>query len=415
MGVGRLVYHTNKESLPPQAKDFLPKLRKITVIGAESITTTLSLGPCHEPTPEDVSFEETDEKFTVFFSRTGNTLGKSIDMHICRELSRLLDVEMMMLFMCISENAADVRRLFDFLHIGEIPPDNDVDGTWLQAMLHPSEPVVPVPVAVVVPANGRPPSPKSPPSPPISPPSPSALSVNDAKQFPPLGTRGPKTPRQRTSTQSSFHSPVNGPGHGRHRSAQSSVGVSEHSQFLQRSRSPFNAAQQGQQPLMPVAVPMGPTMGANNNTRDMSRLAAQAQAFLNGNQMVPGTPGNPVWPPFGNFNVPPTGTDETDLVGVMGEHYVRAVFSRTSHAPMESTDMISAYRCTRCSTGCWSTLGRTIGRASCDTVFPVLRRSAGRPMRTLRMRIRADSSRASGLAPKRLPCGMVAGRGTTLR
>ena len=318
------MYNTNKGSLPPQAKDFLPKLRKITVIGVESITTTLSLGPCHEPTPEDVSFEETDEKYTVFFSRTGNTLGKSIDLHICKELSRLLDLDMMTLFLCISHNVSDVHGLFKFCGIGEIPPDDDVDGTWLQAMLHPNEPVVPAPVAIVEPANGRPPSPASPPSPTLSPPSPSALSMHDSRQFPPLGTRGPKTPRQRTSTQSSFHSPANGPGHVRHRSAQSSVGVSEHSQFLQRSRSPFNPAQQGQ-PVAPLAVPMGPMMGTNN-TRDIGRLAVQAQAFLNGNQMVPGTPGNPVWPPFGNFNVPPTATDETDVVGVMGEHYVCSVF-----------------------------------------------------------------------------------------
>jgi hypothetical protein len=67
-----------------------------------------------------------------------------------------------------------------------------------------------------------------------------------------------------------------------------------------------------------------------------TRLAAQAQALFNGNgmMMVPGTSGNPVWPPFGNFNVPPTATEESDLVGVMGEHYVRffrSMFFFTRH------------------------------------------------------------------------------------
>jgi len=321
------VYDANKTSLPQQAKDFLPKLRKITVIGVESITTTLSVGLFNEPTPEDVSFEETDDKFTAFFSRTSGISGKYIDLHICKELERLLEVDMMMLFTCITHNAEDIRELFRFRGIEEIPDDNDVDGSWLQAMLHPNEPVVPAPVAVVV-QNELPPSPISPP-PPLPPPSP-PLSVHDAGQFPPLGARGPKTPRRRADTQSSQYSasPANGHGNGsgrqRHRSVQSSVGVSEHSQFLQRSRSPFNAnALAGQvqgflQPTAPVAVAMGAA-------RDVARLAAQAQAFANGNQMVPGAPGNPVWPPFGNFNVPPTATGDTDLVGVMGEHYVHSV------------------------------------------------------------------------------------------
>ncbi|KAI9442850.1 hypothetical protein BJY52DRAFT_1317510 [Lactarius psammicola] len=331
--VARLVYHANKASLPQQAKVFLPKLRKIAVIGVESITTTLSLGQFNEPTPEDISFEETDDKYTAFFSRASGISAKYIDLHICKELSRLLEVDTMTLFMCIA--LEDVRELFRFYGIEEIPEDNDTDGPWLQAMLHPNEPVVPAPVAVVV-QNERPPSPALPP-PPLPPSSP-APSVHDAGQFPPLGARGPKTPRQRADTQSSHYSasPVNGHGSGsgrqRHRSTQSSVGVSEHSQFLQRSRSPLNAnalAGQGQgfmQPAVPLAV-AGTVMGA---ARDVGRLAAQAQAFLNGNQnqMVPGAPGNPVWPPFGNFNVPPTATGDTDLVGVMGEHYVYKMLIR---------------------------------------------------------------------------------------
>ncbi|KAI9443898.1 hypothetical protein H4582DRAFT_2071449 [Lactarius indigo] len=324
----RLVYHANKMSLPQQAKDFLPKLRNINVIGVESITTTLSLGSYNEPTSEVVSFE-TDDKFTTFFSRTSMS-GKSIDMHICKELSRLLEVDGMALFTCITQNAEVIRDLFAFHGIDEIPVDDDVDGSWLQAMLHPNEPVVPAPAAVIV-QNERPPSPASPP-PPLPPsPSLSALSVQDAGQFPPLGTRGPKTPRRRTDTQSSQYpaSPANGNGRQRRRSVQSSVGVSEHSQFLQRSRSPLNAngLAQGQaffQPAAPLALP-GPVMGA---ARDMARLAAQAQAHANGNQMAPGTLGNPVWPPFGIFNVPPTATGDTDLVGVMGEHYAYKMLIR---------------------------------------------------------------------------------------
>lgn len=333
--MARLVYHTNKTSLPQQAKVSLAKLRKITVIGVESIATTLSLGSCNEPTPEDVSFEETDDKFTVFFSRASGISGKSIDLHICKELSRLLEVDMMMLFLCIAHNAEDVRELFRFYGIEEIPDDNDVDGSWLQAMLHPDEPVVPVPVAIVVPESERPPSPATPP-PPLPPPSPTAPSVHDAGQFPPLGARGPKTPHRRADSQFSQYSasPANGHGNGsgrqRHRSAQSSVGVSEHSQFLQRSRSPYNAnALAGQVPgfLQPAAA-VAATGTATGAARDMGRLAAQAQAFVNGNQMVPGAPGNVVWPPFGNFNVPPVATDETDLVGVMGEHYVYKMLLR---------------------------------------------------------------------------------------
>ena len=317
------MYHhdANKESLPQRAKEFLPKLRKITVIGVESITTTLSLGTCHEPTPEDVSFEETDDKYTVFFSRT-STGNKSIDLHICAQLSRLLNIPMMTLLTCINMSSAAVHELFEFEGIAQLPTDegDDADGLWLQAMLHPNEPVVPVPVPAPAPVPVPPPvpapAPAERPTTPmtpliLSPPSPSP-SVHDTRQFPPLGTHGPRTPRQRTQTQfpaSPNLNGVNGNGRSRHRSA---VGVAEHSQFL------------------------APTLGLSpmGNTRDMGRLAVQAQAFINANmglnsQMVPGN-GNPVWPPYGNFGMPPppppgSGTGETDLVGVMGEHYVRAV------------------------------------------------------------------------------------------
>ena len=322
------MYDANKASLPQHAKKFLPKLRKITVIGVESITTTLSLGTCHEPTPEDVSFEETDDKYTVFFSRT-STSNKSIDLHICNRLSRLLDIPMMTLLACITLNSVAVHELFEFQGIAHLPTDDgdDGDGLWLQAMLHPNEPVVPAPAPapapVSAPAPAAPAAPVPAPAPAerpmtpmtpllLSPPSPSP-SVHDTKQFPPLGTHGPRTPRQRTQTQfpaSPNLNGVNGNGRSRHRSA---VGVAEHSQFLT--------------PTLGL-----PTMG---NTRDMGRLAAQAQAFLNANagqaQMMPGLGmnGNPVWPPFGNFGVPPpppgSGTEETDLVGIMGEHYVRCI------------------------------------------------------------------------------------------
>ena len=139
------MYHANKASLPQHAKEFLPKLRKITVIGVESITTTLSLGTCHEPTPEDVSFEETIDKYTVFFSRT-STGNKLIDLHICSRLERLLDIPMMTLLTCINMSSAAVNVLFEFQGIAHIPTDeDDTDGSWLQAMLHPNEPVVPAP------------------------------------------------------------------------------------------------------------------------------------------------------------------------------------------------------------------------------------------------------------------------------
>ena len=104
-----------------------------------------------------------------------------------------------------------------------------------------------------------------------------------------------------------------------------SVGVRENSPLLQQSRSLSNSAQ-GQALLQSVVPSAGPV---DTTHAIRSRLAAQAQAFLNGNQMVPGTPGNPIWPPYGNFNVPPPVTDKKDLVGIMGEHYVRSFFSHT--------------------------------------------------------------------------------------
>jgi hypothetical protein len=267
------VYHTNKErnpkevrpSLPQRAKDFLPKLRKITVIGVESITTVLSLGLHNVRISEDVSFEETDDKFTVFFSRTANVVSDTLNFTICEELSHLLEVDIMMLSSCISHNVEHLCRLFKHRGIEEIPVDNDVDRSWLQAMLQANDPVVSKPPARSLRAFMR--STRAaqatewianPPSYPPPPPPPGYEANNSSTQSSsrPLGTRF------------------------------SSVGVS------------------GQRPAL--AVPMG---GIGKS----------------GDQMVPGAPGILVLPLFLNFDEPPTSTDDRDLVRVMGENYVRSV------------------------------------------------------------------------------------------
>ena len=71
--------------------------------------------------------------------------------------------------------------------------------------------------------------------------------------------------------------------------------------------------------------------GPVNALQDMNRLAMQAEAFVNGNQMqmqmAPGGfLGVPGWPPVGNFNAPMS-TEETDMIGIMGEHFVRRSLS----------------------------------------------------------------------------------------
>jgi hypothetical protein len=380
----RLVYHTNKASLPQRAKDLLVKLRKITIIGVESIATILSVGPYHELTSEDVSFEETDDKFTVFFCRSGGILGNSLDLHICQELSRLLEVDMLMLSTCISHNVDYLQELFEFRGIEEIPDDNDVDGSWLQVMLHPKEPVVPAPVSIVAPANEQPPSPASPPSP--------QPSVHDTKPFPPLRTREPKSEREH-STQPSYP-PENEHSHPtvnegqRHRLTESSDGVSWQGPAL-----------------LQHPVPLDPPMAT---TRDIVTLTVKPQAFLNKDQRAFGTPRNPVRPLF----VPATATDDRDLVKVMGEHYVRSA----SFPLAETLIQCRMYdRRTKCLPRRWTTLGRKIGQASCGAVPPALRRSVGRPMQPFCTMIHADSSRASGSAQRRPLRGMVVGRGTTLR
>jgi len=65
--------------------------------------------------------------------------------------------------------------------------------------------------------------------------------------------------------------------------------------------------------------------------QEMNRLAAQAAAMMNVNHVVPNSLAQFAWPlgPVSPFN-PPVPTDETDMVGIMGEHYVRQFSARLS-------------------------------------------------------------------------------------
>ena len=282
---------------------------------------------------------------------------------------------MLMLSTCIFHNVTYLHELFEFHGIEEILDDNEVDSSWLQVMLHANE-------SIDAPANQRSLSPASPPSSLLPPPSPSALPVDDDKQSPTFGAHEPKTLRQPTGAQPS-HPPADDNEH--------AIAISGPTLALL-------------QPTAPLAVPIGTIC-------DIGRLAGQTQTSLNEDHMVSRTPGNPVWPISVNFNVPPSVTDDTDLVRVMGEHYVRPSFP--------STERLYQYRVydrpTKCSSGCWTTLGRIIGQVSSDTVPPALRHSVGQHMRPLCMTIRADCSRASGLAGTRPLRGIAAGRGTTFR
>jgi hypothetical protein len=306
------VYHeSNRSNISPEQTELLAKLRRITVFGVPSIVTTLSLDSCRETIHEDVTYEDAEDKFTVFVS---NTLGpgKSIHPSICTVLGRLLGVEMMALFTCVTQPIDMLNYLFEFSGIEEVPVNDDHDRSWLQTITQPNVPVMPV---QVVPEKT--PSPAPSPSLPASPPprSPTALSVHDGDHFPPLGTEPPKTSRHSpslASAPSSCQLPPKGR-RGQRSRAQSSVGVSQHSQYMQPSRSPYNRG-----PLQPV-VPI-------NATRDMNRLAVLMEPFVNNRQMVPGALGGALWPPLGNFNAP-LATDETDVVGVMGEHYVCPSFT----------------------------------------------------------------------------------------
>ena len=262
----RHVYHANQGHLPQRAKDLLLKLRNVTVIGVERIITTLSLGLFTEQVLEDVSIEEMDDKFTVFFSHTLRNSSRALHRHICQELSRILNVDTMHLYQCISADLEDLEELFKLCGIKEIPTDND-DGSWVQSMLH-SEPVVPSSTA----SN-------------LSRPDLDALRARLAKKK--SDTPMPRPRRGCTC-------------------GQSSPSLASGSNRL------------GKGPA-PLAVPMGTSPGIDRST-------VPSQRSVNGNNVVLGTLGNPVWAPFGAFNVPPPATDDKDLVGVMGEHFVCFLF-----------------------------------------------------------------------------------------
>ena len=254
-------------------------------------------------TPEDVAFKETDDKYTVFVSRTSSP-GKSINALICGALSRLIEVDMMTLFTCITHPSEEVNYLFEISSIAKIPVDDGHDRSWLQAIIQPNLPIIPTPIV-----TEKSPSPGSPASPP--PPSPTALSVHDEEHFPPLGVKPNRNLRHAPSpspSTSSFKQPSSN-GRQRQRSlAHSSVGVSRFSQFTQSPQTSYNTG-----PLQPA--------GPVNAIRDTNRIGVLAEAFVNGSQMQM-APGNPLGVPgFANFNAP-VSTEETDLVGIMGEHFV---------------------------------------------------------------------------------------------
>jgi len=274
-----------------------------------TITTTLSIGQCRETTSEDVACEEADDKFTVFVSNAGG-LEKSINPPICAALSRLLELDMMTLFTCITHPVDMVNSLFEFSGIPEIPVDDGHDRTWLRTMTQPNVPIIPTPII-----PERSPSPPPPQSPP--PHAPIAVLVHDEEHFPALGAEPPKTLHHTPRLPSPNLRAPSSNGRQRQRSfVHNSVAVSEHSQFMPSSRSSQNSG-----PLQ-AAGPAGPA----NAVRDMNRLATQMAALMNGNQVVPNSLAGPVWPPIGNFN-PPVSTEGTDMIGIMGEHFVRCVFT----------------------------------------------------------------------------------------
>lgn len=217
---------------------------------------------------------------------------------------------MMTLFTCITNPAEEVNYLFEIDRIAEIPADDGHDRSWLQAIIQPNLPIIPTPIVTEKTLSPGPP-PSSPPR------SPTALSVNDVEHFPPLGAKPTRNLRHAPSpspSTSSFQHPSSN-GRQRQRSlAHGSVGVSRFSQFTQSPQTSYNSG-----PVQPA--------GPVNAIRDMNRLAIPAEAFVNGSQMqmMPGgSLAVPVWPPFADFNAP-VSTEETDLVGIMGEHFVRRI------------------------------------------------------------------------------------------
>jgi len=278
-------------------------------VRVQAINTTLSLGPHKETTVEDVAFEEVDDKFTVYVSRTSNP-GRSIHLHICKELERILEVDMMTLFSCITHPVDMVNSLFEFKGIEMIPVDDGHDTSWLQSIKEPSVPIIPTSDV-----SGSPePPPSSPPR------SPTALTLHDADHFPQLGTKQSKPVRDTLTVPSSpFQQPLSNNGRSRQRSStNSSVGPSVHSQYMPPSSTPSRSGS-----LQPI--------GQTNNMQEMNRLAAQAAAMMNVNHVVPNSLAQFAWPlgPVSPFN-PPVPTDETDMVGIMGEHYVRQFSARLS-------------------------------------------------------------------------------------
>jgi hypothetical protein len=279
----------------------------------------------------------------------------------------------MLLFVCVTQSADVVDTLFDLKGIAEIPVDDGHDRSWLQAMMQPSVPVVPI---SIVPEKSPSPGPALPPSPLPRPLSSLSASAQDGGQFPALGAELSKPLRHSPLVPSSNLRPPSSNGRRRERSfAHSSVGVSEHSQFMQPSRSSYNS---------------GPpqAMGPVNAARDMSWLAAQVGPLMNGNITVPNSPGGPGWPPLGlsNFHAP-IPTEETDMVGIMGEHYVRLFFfplySRLLNGEMTFV-LVPPSRFTSYSSAPWMTLVRTTGRVNCGTWSRASRRSKVKPQLTLR-------------------------------
>jgi hypothetical protein len=308
---------------------------------------------------------------------------------------------MMTLFTCITHPAEEVNYLFEISSIAEIPVDDGHDRSWLQAIIQPNLPIIPTPIVTEKSLAPAPP-PSSPPR------SPSALSAHDAEHFPPLGTKPTRNLRHAPSPSpptSSFQQPSSN-GRQRQRSiAHDSVGVSRFSQFTQSPQTSYNSGQ---------LQPAGPV----NAIRDMSRLAIPAEAFINGGQMQM-MPGNslavPVWPPSADFNAP-VSTEETDLVGIMGEHFVRPIpFTHFASLKTKNVFLSLLKRYIKNSFTCWMTLAPTTGQASYGPPSQASHRSEAEPTLTSHTWTGRVSSRGPGLGPRRRRHGMVAGPGITLR
>ncbi|KAH9955853.1 hypothetical protein BC827DRAFT_1235201 [Russula dissimulans] len=307
----RIIRDRRKSDIPPEQTKILSKLHRMTVVSVHAINTTLSLGPCKETTSEDVAFEEMADKFTVYVSRTDNP-GKSKNLHICKELERILEVDMMTLFSCITHSVDILNTLFEFQGIEKIPVDDGHDTSWVQSIKQPSVPIIPTSDVSERSSSQEQPS-SSPPR------SPSALSLHDEGHFPQLGTKSFK-PAQNTLSvpSSSFQQPLSNGRLRQRSSTNSSVGPSVYSQYQYMPSSPTPSSSGPSQPV-----------GQVNAMQDMSRLAAQTAALMNVNHVVPNSLALPAWPfgPVGSFNAP-VSTDETDLVGIMGEHYVYKILVR---------------------------------------------------------------------------------------